>query len=267
MKTLIALIRKALFIVLIILAVTECKNGDSATMSYDSVESLADSADSSGIDSSQTSLDTLAMNTDSLITNKSIENKISLLNDIRTNTAVYAPQEMTKNQTYTVFAMVSLKEIALVKKRLIKQVQKLNNQKILESDIKYAKTKFSTNKIKVSLKYDDEVFKIIDSDDGIIKAIDENDDEIFWKWNIKAKNYTSKSPLIFIFQSVDNDEVLFEQQFDVDVNVSVKNTFGGYFQYLADEPKYTIPSIILPLITFFYGMFLRKRKTVKEENL
>ncbi|KQT17968.1 hypothetical protein ASG31_04320 [Chryseobacterium sp. Leaf404] len=265
MKTLIGLTCKVLSVVLIILAFLECKNGDKESMSSDSVESSKDSTQSSGIDSTQTSLDTLSIKPDSLITNKSIENNISLADDIRANTAVYAPQEMTKNQTYTVFAMVSLKEIALVKKRLIEHADKLNDQKILETDIKYAKTTFSTNKIKVSLKCDDEVFKIIDSDDGIIKAIDDKNDEIFWKWHIKAKNYTSKSPLIFIFQSVDNDEVLFEQQFDVDVNVSVKNTFGGYFQYLADELKYTIPSIILPLITFVYGVFLRKRKSAKKE--
>lgn len=201
---------------------------------------------------------------DNITTGFSKDNEVSPptidVEKLYANTLIYAPTNMSKESEYTILAMVNLNDIKKSIGIMSVKAQELNPTPISTNDIKTKENTPVTNKIKVTLKYDEEVFEEISSNDGLVQILDENQKEISWNWTLKPKKCTSNAHLTFIFQSMDDNKVLFEEKKFVNVNISVANTFRGYLQYLADEPKYTIPSIILPLITFFVGRFLRRKK-------
>lgn len=200
------------------------------------------------------------------IDNTAENNKIEHIKNIKANTFIYAPENMGKGNSYTVMAMVSMKDIEKGVKSFYEKIEKSNHGSINKGGIKSKNNVAFTNKIKVSLKYDDDIFKVIDSDDGAVKILDENHKELFWKWNVKPKAYCSKSHLIFVFQSMDNDEILFEEEMFVDVNISVPNGIKGYLGYLMDNPQYTFPAMIIPLATFFAGRFFKRKKETDSEQ-
>ncbi|WP_415326685.1 hypothetical protein [Chryseobacterium sp. MMS23-Vi53] len=269
-------LRRTIFFVLIFLCI-HCNNKDSAptegassgqdTLTLpDSIEAASDStaATSSG-------KDTINLNkpdSSKVITKKdSVAAKpVFQTKEIKANTLIYAPKDMSKDNSYNVLAMVNMNDIEKSIASMQKEATESNNKKIKSSDIKVSKNVTVTNKIKVTMKYDKDIFDVLNSDDDEIKILDKNQKEIVWKWLLKPKKYSSNTHLTFVFQSMDNNEILFEEEKFVNVNISVTNTFWGYLEYLAENPKYTIPSIILPLITFFAGRFLRKKKESQDKE-
>jgi len=270
---------------------TSTEGAADSTATTDSVSAVADSA-SIAVDSAGTSHVDTIRNTvsgtdetikdisapvkDTDITKETADtvqspNKLSEVQKIdkkklKANTLIYAPKNMSKGSEYTVIAMVNLNDAKNSIASISRIAGESNSHTIKADDIKIKKNTTVTDKIKVTMKYDEEVFEEICSNDGLVQILDKNQKEISWNWTLKPKKYSSGAHLTFIFQSMDDNRILFEEKKFVDVNISVSNTFGGYLDYLSAKPEYTIPSIILPLITFFAGRFVRRKKDEKTQD-
>lgn len=175
---------------------------------------------------------------------------------------VYAPQVLIEGNDNTVIAILSKEKIVeKLRSNVIQIIADENGtepKKIKEEDI-HKKSVMLYNKMRTKLIFDKDVFDTIPINNNKIKEFNK-ESQLTWTWTLKPKKTASHKQLIFVFESLDNNKkISFEEHITVNVAVAVEDGIKGFLSYLFSKPEYTIPTILVPLITFLAGRFFRKK--------
>lgn len=176
---------------------------------------------------------------------------------------VYCPNKMIKNSQNIITARITKNELEKAVTDLVAAISKQENKKAdyVKNNL-YQKQLQVYNKMEVQLQCDEEIFKVTAAGNDSIQSFAPGDTELEWNWELKPTAVTSQTVLSFIFKGIDQNNrpiKLGERMLYVTVQVDVRSFWSKWMEFLSDDPKYTITAIIVPLITFLGGYFLKRK--------
>lgn len=181
---------------------------------------------------------------------------------------VYCPQKMIKGNNSVVTAWITkdvINDATIALGQEIKGRERSRSVEDITSDIEKRKLLLH-KKMAVKLDYDEEVFKMESGDDNIPKSFSIDDPNPEWNWDLKPIKTTGQTLLKFTFTGIDENNQpvkLGEKNMYVSVKVDVRSFTSKWMEFLSDDPKYLITTILVPLITFMGGLFVQKKRTKK----
>ncbi|ANH81570.1 hypothetical protein A8C56_11825 [Niabella ginsenosidivorans] len=178
---------------------------------------------------------------------------------------VYCPDKMIKNSQNIITARITKNELNKAITDLVTDLSKQENENTGSiKDNLYQKQLQVYNKMEVQLQCDESIFTVTTTGSDSIQSFAPGEKELEWNWELKPRSVTGKTVISFIFKGIDryNQPIkLGEKMLYVTVQVDVRSFWSKWMEFLSDDPKYTITAIIVPLVTFLGGYFLKRRSS------
>lgn len=176
---------------------------------------------------------------------------------------VYCPDKMIKNSQNIVTARITRDELNKAITNIVADLSKQESRNPGQiKDNLYQKQLQVYNKMEVQLQCDDAIFNVTTVDPDVIKSFASGEKELEWNWELKPKTITSQTVIAFVFSGIgqNNQPIkLGEKMLYVTVKVDARSFWSKWLEFLSDDPKYTVTVILVPLITFLGGYFLRRK--------
>ena len=169
------------------------------------------------------------------------------------------PKKMIEKREYDIQAVVARNfnkaEIlqAISSAQSVSLEETTNNSKIFNVTL--------SNRIRMQIAFDTEDFKLISEQKDFEKNIEQGPEWFYWK--IKPLKPGKDKKLTFVLQNLKDGEwstYKAPQTFTVEVDIDATNFVTNVWEFANDNPEWAMTTIILPLISFVAGRFIRKKK-------
>lgn len=187
------------------------------------------------------------------------------------NATIFCPREMIFEETVDVYALIS----EAVKRELVESkirerirndegdenVELVEGENLIFREIQF----YEKVKIEI-LKEASRGFEIVDVHRNPIQVYK---DMSGWHWRVTPVSDGPNLDLVFKVTTYDLDgSIIYEDSkvFKVTVKIRPRQFIHNAKIFMIENPKWTMSSILIPLITFFWGQYNGRRKKKKMKN-
>lgn len=185
------------------------------------------------------------------------------------NFAVYCPRKMYKNVSYIITAIASnvTWDENLIKDEIIKLTNNASNIQLKTVTDKEVDIKNWNLYDSVEIWIDEKCkadFEIKGNQIGVKRKI--SSDMEGWTWSVTPLKTGRKQNIHFFIKTYDAKGKSTVQDYNyyvTNITVDPRGIWDHTTELIADQPKWAIETIIIPIITFFCGKYVKKKKKMK----
>ena len=186
-------------------------------------------------------------------------------NMIEKNVAIYCPTEMVYNQTYDVKSIIpDLIREEDIRNSLVQTVLDHNpdmTEEELQEDVIIEQIEY-LNLVELELN------EVVENSFTIKPMHTENRQQVGrnmrgWHWKVTPISEERRQQLYMnahVFDADGNRLYQFDKTFKIDISVDMSGFVYKFQKLVMDDPKWAVVTLLIPFVTFLYGLFTGKKK-------